>query len=85
MDLNELYHRPKLELACNVGSRLFSGFFGTQLGHITAKYTKLKYESDTVKEFEIYLTEIGGFKEAIWKREKLKETEREKIRAKEMV
>merc|ERR1712215_200047 len=23
LDLNELYHRPNLELACNVGSRLF--------------------------------------------------------------
>ena len=57
-----------------------SGCFGPQLGHITAKCTKLKYESDTVKEFEIYLKEIGGFKEAIWKRE----TERDKIRAKEM-
>ena len=43
-----------------------SGCFGPQLGHITAKCTKLKYESDTVKEFEIYLKEIGGFKEAIW-------------------
>ena len=46
-----------------------SGCFGPQLGHITAKCTKLKYESDTVKEFEIYLKEIGGFKEVIWKRE----------------
>ena len=62
-----------------------SGCFGPQLGHITQKCTKLKYESDTVKEFEIYLKEIGGFKEAIWRREKEKETEREKIRAKEMV
>ena len=62
-----------------------SGCFGPQLGHITAKCTKLKYESDTVKEFEIYLKEIGGFKEVIWRRERQKETEREKIRAKEMV
>ena len=26
LDLNELYHRPNLELACNVGSRLFLVF-----------------------------------------------------------
>ena len=58
-----------------------SGCFGPQLGHITAKCTKLKYESDTVKEFEIYLKEIKGFKEAIWRRDK----EREKLRAKEIV
>ena len=38
-----------------------------------------------MKEFEIYLKEIGGFKEAIWRREKEKETEREKIRAKEII
>ncbi len=36
-----------------------------------------------MKEFEIYLKEIGGFKGAIWRREK--ETEREKLRAKEIV
>ena len=36
-------------------------------------------------KFEIYLKEIGGFKEAIWKREKENEIEREKIRAKEMI
>merc|ERR1712240_241211 len=30
-----------------------SGCFRPGLGHITAKCTKLKYESDTVKEFEI--------------------------------
>ena len=30
-----------------------SGCFGPQLGHITAKCTKLKSESDTVKEFKI--------------------------------
>ena len=61
----------------------YSGCFGSQLGHLAAKCTKIKYEGDTVKEFEIYLKEIGGFKEVIWRREK--ETEREKIRAKEMV
>ena len=58
-----------------------SGYFGPQLGHITAKYTKLKYESDTVKEFEIYLKDIKGFKEVLWRRDK----EREKLRAKKMV
>ena len=60
-----------------------SGCFGPQLGHITAKCTGIEYESDTVKKFEMYLKEIGGFKEAIWRREK--EVKREKIRAKEMV
>ena len=56
-----------------------SGCFGPQFGHITAKCTKLKYESDTVKEFEIYLKEIGGFKEAIWRREKELREQKEKI------
>ena len=42
-----------------------SGCFGPHLGHITTKCTKIKYESDTVKEFEMHLKEIGGFKEAI--------------------
>ena len=59
-----------------------SGCFGPQLGHIAAKCTRIKYESDTVKEFEIYLEEIGGFKEAIWRREKELRVEKEKIRAK---
>ncbi len=58
-----------------------SGCFGPQLGHITAKCTKIQYEGDTVKAFEVYLKEIKGFKEALWKRDK----EREKLRAKEMV
>ena len=61
------------------------GCFGPKLGHIAAKCIKIKYERDNVKEFEIYLKEIGGFKEAIWKREKEKDTETEKIRAKEIV
>ena len=42
-----------------------SGCLGPQLGYITQKCTKLKYERDTIQEFEIYLKEIGGFKEAI--------------------
>ena len=58
-----------------------SGCFGPQLGHITAKCTKIQYEGDTVKAFEVYLKEIKGFKEALWTRDK----EREKLRAKEMV
>ena len=58
-----------------------SGCFGPQLGHITAKCTKIQYEGDTVKAFEVYLKEIKGFKEALWKRDK----EREKLRAKEIV
>ena len=48
----------------------FSGCFGPQLGHITTKCTKLKYEGETVREFEIYLKEIKGFKEVLWKRDK---------------
>ena len=62
-----------------------SGCFGPQLGHITAKCTRLKYERDTILEFKIYLEEIGGFKEAIWRREKELREQKEKIRAKEMV
>ena len=42
-----------------------SGCFGPQLGHIAVKCTKIKYESDTVREFEVYLKEIKGFKEAL--------------------
>ena len=49
------------------------------------KCTGIEYESDIVKKFEMYLKEIGGFKEALWRREKEKEIEREMIRAKEMV
>ena len=56
-----------------------SGCFGPKLGHITQKCPRLKYDKETVQEFEIYLKEIGGFKEVIWRREK--EIEREKIRA----
>ena len=63
----------------------YSGCFGPQLGYIAAKCTKIKYEGDIVKEFEIYLKEIGGFQEAKWKREKELRAEKEKIRAKEMV
>ena len=58
-----------------------SGCFGPQLGHIEVKCTKIKYESDTMKEFEVYLKEIKGFKEVLWKRDK----EREKLRAKDMI
>ena len=62
-----------------------SGCFGPQLGHITQKCIKLKYEKETVQDFEIYLKEIGGFKEAIWRREEEIREKKEKIRAKEMV
>ncbi len=58
-----------------------SGCFGPQLGHIEVKCTKIAYESDVVRKFEVYLKKIKGFKEALWKRDK----EREKLRAKEMV
>ena len=58
-----------------------SGCFGPQLGHIAVKFTRIKYENDTVRKFEMHLKEIKGFKEELWKRDK----EREKLRAKEMV
>ena len=61
------------------------GCFGPKLGYITQKCPKVKYDRESVKEFEIYLEEVGGFKEAIWKREKENKIEMEKIRAKEMV
>ena len=32
-----------------------SGCFGPQLGHKAAKCTRLKYEKETIQEFEIYL------------------------------
>ena len=62
-----------------------SGCFGPQLGDITQKCTKLKYERETIQEFEIYLKKIGRFKEAIWRREKEIREEKEKITAKKMV
>ena len=52
-----------------------SGCFGPQLGHITAKCTKIQYEGDTVKAFEVYLKEIKRFKEASWKRDKERKVE----------
>ena len=54
---------------------------GPRLGHITQKCPRLEYDKETVQKFEIYLKEIGGFKEAIWERE----IETEKIRAKEVI
>ena len=62
-----------------------SGCFGPKLGHITQKCPKVEYDKENLQHFEIYLKEIGGFKEAIWKRDKEKEIERKKIRAKEKV
>ena len=42
-----------------------SGCLGPKLGHIIQKCTKLEYDKETLQKFEIYLKEIGGFKEAI--------------------
>ena len=44
------------------------GCFEPKLGYITQKCPRLKYDKETVQEFEIYLKEIGGFKELIWER-----------------
>ena len=41
------------------------GCFGPKLGHITQKCPKVKYDRESVQEFEIYLEEVGGFKEVI--------------------
>ena len=72
-----------LEFNSVMGSYEFykcSGCMGPQLGHIAAKCTKIPYESDTVRQFEVYLKEIKGFKEALWKREE--EKEKRKVEAK---
>ena len=57
------------------------GVYGATVGHMAAKCTKILYESDIVRQFEVYLEEIKGFKEAIWSREK----EKESIMARKMI
>ena len=43
---------------------------GPLLGHVMQKCPKLDYDEKAVKKFEIYLKTIGGFSEAIERREK---------------
>ena len=56
------------------------------MGHLEVKYKGkegARYERETVRLFENYLKRIGGFKEAVWAREKKKREENEMIRLKE--
>ena len=39
-------------------------------GHMKVKCPMLAYGDEDVKKFETYLKRIGGFKEALWAREK---------------
>ena len=55
---------------------------GPLMGHIKVKCPKLAYGEEDVKRFEIYLKRIGGFKEAVWAREKKIREENEKIEIK---
>ena len=43
---------------------------GPILGHLTVKYPKLEYDAEVMSKFKNYLKRIGGFKEAVWAREK---------------
>ena len=56
LDLNELYHRPNLELACNVGSRLFFLFTGLLCLGISLKLPPL---AGLVEKLEEFLEEAG--------------------------
>ena len=58
-----------------------SGCMGPQLGHMTVKCMKAPYESEIVRQFEVYLKEIKGFKEALWKREEDKERRKAEVKA----
>ena len=55
---------------------------GPLMGHMKAKCPKLAYGDEDVKKFETYLKRIGGFKEALWAREKKNREENEKIELK---
>ena len=55
---------------------------GPLMGHMKAKCPKLAYGDEDVKKFETYLKRIGGFKEALWAREKKNKEENEKIEIK---
>ena len=46
------------------------------MGHLKVKCPKLAYSDEDVKRFENYLKRIGGFKEAVWAREKKREEKR---------
>ena len=62
------------------------GCYGPLLGHLEAKCKGkegARYERETVRLFENYLKRIGGFKEAVWARQKKKREENEMIRLKE--
>ena len=49
-----------------------------------AKCPKVEYSEHDVKRLEIYIKNIGGFKEAVWARDKRLREEDQKIRAKEL-
>ena len=55
---------------------------GPLLGHMKAKCPKIGYGDEDVKKFENYLKRIGGFKEALWARDKKNKEENEKIKLK---
>ena len=55
---------------------------GLLLGHMKAKCPKIAYGDEDVKKFETYLKRIGGFKEALWARDKKNKEENEKIELK---
>ena len=55
---------------------------GLLLGHMKAKCSKIGYSDEDVKKFENYLKRIGGFKEALWARDKKNREENEKIELK---
>ena len=57
---------------------------GPMIGYLTAKCPKVEYSEDDVKRFERYIKNIGGFKEAVWARDKRLREEEQKIRAKEL-
>ena len=52
------------------------------MGHMKAKCPKIAYGDEDVKKFETYLKRIGGFKEALWARDKKNREENEKIELK---
>ena len=55
---------------------------GPLIGQMKAKYSKFAYGDEYVKKFETYLKRIGGFKEALWARDKKNREENEKIELK---
>ena len=55
---------------------------GLLIGHLKVKCPEVEYSVEDVKKFKNYLKRIGGFKEALWAREKKKEEEKEEIEVK---